>query len=180
MNRHSPPTAAPSPVKPAQASQAKPTPRSAARPLSEENLIKAKDVEAMVNMGRGWILAEVALGGFPRFAKIDSYLLWRCSEVNAWIADKVKNAPRFRNGATWPNLYADRDRLIDIKQVAGLMGLAPVTIYRKCADGGLPYFFKLGRRSLWSWGEVQTCIDSRFNKALQGQHGDGGAATEGA
>lgn len=141
-------------------------------PLRGDEFVKFAELVRIIDMSRAWFLTECALDAFPKFARIDAYLIWRRSEVQQWIADKLAG-PRFPAGSlkAWPNTRAGNDRLIGIEEAGELMGVSMSTIWRKVRAEEVPGGVKLGQRSLWSLGEVSAFVSGRFDAARDGGQG---------
>lgn len=57
-----------------------------------EVLLRLPQVLAMTGRGRTSTLDDVKSGSFPKPVKIGSASFWVCSEVQAWIADRIRNS----------------------------------------------------------------------------------------
>ena len=144
--------------------------RSRSAPFSVSELARFTEVLETVKMGRAWVLTEVACGNFPQFAKIDSYLLWRWAEVQKWVDERLTRCTRYpKDSGVWPNGAIGADRSITVDEVAALLSVSVSTVWRRVSAGELPGSIKLGSRTLWSWGEVTTCIADRFEAAQAAQ-----------
>lgn len=57
-----------------------------------EVLLRLQQVLAMTGRGRTSTLDDVKAGTFPKPIKIGAASFWVCSEVQGWIADRVRDS----------------------------------------------------------------------------------------
>jgi hypothetical protein len=60
----------------------------------------------------------------------------------------------------------DSERLLDVKAVAGLLGICQRSVWNHCKAGTLPAPIRLGGRRLWSPGPLKDAV-ARLHEAAQ-------------
>lgn len=84
-------TSGPKPMHPTP-HEAPPTPETPAAALPGERLIRLPAVLDLTGRGRTATLDDVKAGSFPKPVKVGAATMWLYSEVQAWIADRVRQS----------------------------------------------------------------------------------------
>lgn len=58
----------------------------------------------------------------------------------------------------------DIDPLLNVREVAGILGISIPSVWRRVSDGTLPRPLKLGGLSRWQLSDVETAIDAAIAK----------------
>jgi excisionase family DNA binding protein len=61
-------------------------------------------------------------------------------------------------------------RLIDVQEVAELLGVCERTVWRRVEDGDIPQPIYIGRLAKWRLGDIEEFISQKFHEANSKAH----------
>lgn len=142
-------------------------------------VLRLKDVIQKAGLGRSSLYKFSSLGKFPTATALGGMSVgWKAAAINQWIVQRIRereNIPPGENHVTpWAVAITEDDtsetdlKILRIKQVMALTGLARSTVYKYIAEKDFPRPVPLvGSATGWIEAEVMHWLDQFFDTTEQ-------------
>lgn len=144
-------------------------------------ILRLRDVTQKTGLGRSSLYKFSSLGKFPTAITLGGMSVgWNTATINQWIAQRIRDrdrAPsRSKHTTPWAVTIPDDDtsevdlRVLRIKHVMALTGLARATVYKYISERNFPRPVPLAGSAVgWIEAEVQQWLAQCFDSTAADQ-----------